>query len=65
MNHTQDSINVSWRIDRRLPADHVPDLPRRRSDPIGQTTGTTFTDTGLMQGSTHRYTVDAVESSTT
>jgi chitodextrinase len=29
--------------------------------PVGQTTATSFSDTGLTQGSTHTYTVDAVD----
>ncbi len=29
--------------------------------PIGQTTGTTFSDTGLVDGSSHTYAVDAVD----
>ena len=34
------------------------------TSPIGQTTGTTFGDTGLVVGSTHTYAVDAVDAAT-
>ncbi len=34
------------------------------TSPIGQTTGTTFSDTGLVAGSTHTYAVDAVDAAT-
>jgi chitodextrinase len=34
------------------------------ASPIGQTTGTTFSDMGLIAGSVHTYTVDAVDGAT-
>ncbi|MEO8424620.1 MAG: LamG domain-containing protein [Actinomycetota bacterium] len=34
------------------------------ASPVGQTTGTTFADTGLVAGSVHTYTVDAVDGAT-
>ena len=61
-SQTKDSINVTWSgsFDDSLPITY---RIYRDGNPtsIGQTTGTTFTDTGLTQGSIHTYTVDAVD----
>ena len=61
-SQTKDSINLSWSgsFDDSLPITY---RIYRDGNPtsIGQTTGTTFTDTGLTQGSIHTYTVDAVD----
>ena len=59
---TSDTINLSWSGS----SDDSPPITYRiyrdgNSTPIGQTTATTFSDTGLTQGSIHTYTVDAVD----
>ena len=59
---TSDTINLSWSGS----SDDSPPITYRiyrdgNPTPIGQTTATTFSDTGLTQGSIHTYTVDAVD----
>jgi chitodextrinase len=47
---TDDSVPITYRIYRDGGA-----------SPVGQTTGTTFSDPGLVNGSVHTYTVDATD----
>ncbi len=57
------TIQISWSgIHRCLAADHLPGLPRRQPDLDRSTTSTSFTDPGLTPGTSHTYTVDAVDS---
>ena len=59
--HRRHDPDRLGRFHRRVVADHLPRLPRRRRVADRLDDRTSFTDQGLAAGSIHTYTVDAID----